>query len=160
MCLFIRSDLAFNPRPDLTQDGLESVWVNILLPKTKPILVGVCYRPPTHNNFYEHLEDSIVNSDRFMDQECVIMGDFNTNVHQTVDKGLMKHFRNFCRMFDLTQLISDSTRITNTSASCIDLILVSDKDKITQSGVISIGISDHFLTFCTRKVSRGTLRKH
>ena len=43
VCLFIRSDIAFNPKPELSADDLESLYVNILLPKTKPILIGVCY---------------------------------------------------------------------------------------------------------------------
>ena len=43
VCLFIRSDITFNPRHDLQVDGLESAWVEVILPKTKPIIVGVCY---------------------------------------------------------------------------------------------------------------------
>ena len=53
------------------------------------------------------------------------------------------------------QLINTPTRITPTSESCLDLIFVSLRDKIYQSGVINIGLRDHFLTYCTRKVQRG-----
>ena len=38
------------------------------------------------------------------------------------------------------------------SSSTIDLILVSDTDKVSQSGVIDPGISHHCLIFGTRKV--------
>ena len=38
------------------------------------------------------------------------------------------------------------------SSSTLDLILVSDTDKVSQSGVIDFGISDHCLIFYTRKV--------
>ncbi len=48
---YIRSDLAFSERNDLQSINLESVWVEILLPKTKPILVGTCYRPPKDTFF-------------------------------------------------------------------------------------------------------------
>ena len=58
VCLYVRSDIAYNPRPDLSTDDLESLWIDLLLPKTKPILVGVCYRPPKQSNFYDLLEDS------------------------------------------------------------------------------------------------------
>ena len=37
-----------------------------------------------------------------------------------------------------------------------DLILISDTDKVSQSGVIDLGISDHCLIFCTRKVIKKT----
>ena len=43
VCMYIRSDLAFNPRPELSTDQLETLWIKIILPKTKP----VCYRPLT-----------------------------------------------------------------------------------------------------------------
>ena len=42
VCVFIREDLAFNPRSDLKQGVLEVVWTEILLQKTVPILVEVC----------------------------------------------------------------------------------------------------------------------
>lgn len=38
VCLYIRNGIAFNSRSDLDHDELESLCVNILLPKTKPIL--------------------------------------------------------------------------------------------------------------------------
>ena len=34
VCLYIRTDIAFNPKPELSADDLESLYVNILLPKT------------------------------------------------------------------------------------------------------------------------------
>ena len=32
--------------------------------------------------------------------------------------------------------------------------MVSNNDKISKSGVITPGLSDHFMTYCTRKVKR------
>ena len=46
VCMYIRSDLAHNKCKDLQHPALESVWVEVLLPRTKPFLVGTCYRPP------------------------------------------------------------------------------------------------------------------
>ena len=45
-------------------------------------------------------------------------------------------------------------------SSTIDLILVSDIEKSSQSGVIDIGISDHSLIFCTRKQTKTVFNKH
>ena len=61
VCLYTRTDLAFSLRFDLEQDSLEATWVDILFPKTKPILVGVCYRPPNDYSFYGKLEDVLTN---------------------------------------------------------------------------------------------------
>ena len=46
------------------------------------------------------------------------------------------------------------------SSTTFDLVLVSDKDKVSQSGVIDIGISDHCLVYCTRNVTKNTFNKH
>ena len=64
--------------------------------------------------------------------------------------------------FSLHQLIKVPTRITCNSATIIDHILTSYQERVTQQGIISVGLSDHQLIFCPRKISRiksGT-RKH
>lgn len=40
------------------------------------------------------------------------------------------------------------------------MIIVSDNDKISRSGVITVGVSDHLLTYCTRKIKREVINKH
>ena len=65
VCAYVRADIAFKLRLDLTCDNLESVWIELLLPKTKPILAGVVYRPPHQMNFYDLLENVISSCDRF-----------------------------------------------------------------------------------------------
>ena len=61
VCLYIRSDISFSPRrpTDLQTDNLETVWAEVLLPKTRPILTGICYRPPRQSDFFDLLELSI-----------------------------------------------------------------------------------------------------
>ena len=46
VCTYIINSIAFNPRADLQTDGVESLWIELLLPKTKPIVIGTIYRPP------------------------------------------------------------------------------------------------------------------
>ena len=52
------------------------------------------------------------------------------------------------------QLIKVPTRITCNSATIIDHILASYPERVTQQGIIDVGLSDHQLIFCTRKISR------
>ena len=66
----------------------------------------------------------------------------------------------FQTTFDLDQLIVEPTGTTPKSRTIIDLILVSDPAKIIQSGAIEIGVSDHFLTYCTRKITKVLYHKH
>ena len=56
VCIYVKSTLAFNVRSDLNDPKLEALWVEILLPKSKSILIGVCYRPPEQSDFLNYFE--------------------------------------------------------------------------------------------------------
>ena len=88
------------------------------------------------------------------------MGDFNCDFMGKCNSSLYKSFKELLNTFNCFRLIDSPTRVTDSSSSCIDLIFSSDKTKISQSGVIPIGIRDHFMTYCTRKVSRSIFNKH
>ena len=66
----------------------------------------------------------------------------------------IKRYKEFCALLGLPQIINDATRITETTSSLLDHILTNSEDKICQSGVIDIGISDHQMIYCRRKISR------
>ena len=55
-----------------------------------------------------------------------------------------------------SQLINEPTRVPLETESALDLVIVSDKDRMTQSGVIHCGLSDHFFNNCTRKAYKKT----
>ena len=78
VCIYIRSDLAFNELDELSNEELEATWIEILLPKTKPIVCGVVYRPP--HNFYELYESVCLTSSYLIDRVCYVLRDFNTDV--------------------------------------------------------------------------------
>lgn len=52
ICTYVNSDIGFNCRSDLSHDKIEAVWLDILLPKCKPIIIGTCCRPPGQYKFY------------------------------------------------------------------------------------------------------------
>ena len=52
------------------------------------------------------------------------------------------------------------TRITENKSSLLDHVLTNYSEKISQSGVIDIGVSDHQLIYCTRKVLHSKANGH
>ena len=56
-------------------------------------------------------------------------------------------------MHGLKQLIESPTNVTCSTSILIDHILASFPSRVSQKGVIDVGISDHQLIFCTRKIS-------
>ena len=57
-------------------------------------------------------------------------------------------------MFGLKQLIEFPARVTCSSSTIIDHILASFPNRVSQQGVIDVGLSDHQIIYCTRKISR------
>ena len=53
--------------------------------------------------------------------------------------------------YGLTQIIEEPTRITDTTYTLIDNILVNTPAKITQADVLSKALSDPDVIYCTRK---------
>lgn len=88
-----------------------------------------------------------------------MIGDLNTNT-QKKDAPIYKSFRDFCLLLNLNQLITQFTRFSATTQSTIDLVLTSDRSKISRSGVTEYGLSDHYIIFCTRKIQRAAVNCH
>ena len=156
---YIRKDLVFNPREDFSPD-IENAFFDIQLPKSKPILVGVLYRPPTTPGFLDRLTLAISKTTNFDSQEVYILGDLNINL---LDKGTMtsngiKRYKEFCSLHGLKQIIKSPTRITDKSTSLLDHILTNSPQKVSQHGVLGLGLSDHQLIYCTRKTTR--IKRH
>ena len=55
---YVRNDISFNVRSDFS-DEIENIVFDMLLPKTKPILVGILYRPPDQSKFLDKLSTAI-----------------------------------------------------------------------------------------------------
>ena len=73
--------------------------MELLLPKSRPILTGVCYRPPNQMDFYECLERDCDSGGNLVDIDTVVLGDFNTNILKK--NYLVNSLNNFVRMCGL-----------------------------------------------------------
>ncbi|RMX40521.1 hypothetical protein pdam_00007475 [Pocillopora damicornis] len=75
------------------------------------------------------------------DNEVHLPDNVNTN---------SSHLLNIMDIYGLTQLITEPTRVTQHSRTLINLCLTNSPDKISNSGVVDIGISDHCAIFLTQ----------
>ena len=85
--------------------------------------------------------------------ELHLMGDLNCNLLSEVVSNNSCHLLNIIDIQGLTLLITKPTRVTQYSCTLIDFCLTNSPDKISKSGVINIGISDHSAIYLTRKVT-------
>ena len=136
------------------------------MPNAKPITVGVNYRPPNQSTFFDIIEENLPKlSTSFC--EVYFPGDFNINIFKNgkcvFDKSssskknldsFPKKYHECCTLFGLKQLIKCPNRVTCNNSSIHDHVLASFPDRVSEIGVIEVGISDHQLIYCTRKTAR------
>ena len=108
-----------------------------------------------------NLSAAIKNTDKFDAQEVYILGDFNMNlINKSLRLNVPKYYKDFCSLHGLKQIITSPTRVTVNTSTLLDHVLTNSPDRVSQSGVIDIGISDHMLTYCTRKITRAKHLEH
>ena len=54
----------------------------------------------------------------------------------------------------MTEAIKEPIRITCSTSTLLDHIFTNSSENVSQKGVIDLGISDHQLIYCTRKIKR------
>ena len=171
---YVKKSLAYNYRDNFCKNT-ESIFSDNFLPKTKPILIGILYRPPDKNDFFKNLEETFTNCNILDKQECCLLGDFNINIFQNGENVFEKKLSNsklnsipfivaeyldFAFSYSLKQLISTPTRTTENTATLIDHALTNSPHQIIKSGVVEVNLSDNELIYCTRKTTKLKSNKH
>lgn len=147
---YIKSNHAFTERPELCCNNLEVLWFEINIPKSKPVLIASVYRPLSTSdadmffNNFETLLQSIP-----IQQEYLILGHLNCDM--TKNRSHTRRLKSMLYRFELTQLIKQPTRISERSSTLIDIILLSNPEKIGECNVKHLSISDHSLMYAIRK---------
>ena len=72
----------------------------------------------------------------------------------------MSKYKELCQTSSLKEIIQEPTRVTSTTSSLLDHILTNCGWKISQKGVIDVGLSDHQLIYCTKKILRTKTNMH
>ena len=148
VAIYVREDLYCKPRPDLQVKNLEAVWVETKI-NQESILVGSFYRNPhAQVNYWNLIEEGIGKVDRTQ-TKFIILGDFNDNAlpHPS------QHMKDILNAYHLKQLITSPTRITNNTATCLDLVITQSPDMIKTTEVLPPFCSDHSVPCAVLKQS-------
>ena len=158
--LYVSNDLNFKIREDIrvpNEEVMEPLFIEIIRPHGKNIIVGIIYRPPNQSVdvFVENFSEILAKISR-ENKICYLMGDFNLNLlnHQNHDAtGKFIDEFHSC-MFSL--LISLPSRITSHSATLIDNIFTNYfEHHYRTAGLLLADISDHLpiFSFCSDDTS-------
>ena len=132
----------------ISNDVLETLFVEIRNPKGKNLMLGVFYRPPHSNTnaFLETLNEILLNP-LLKNKDCFFMGDFNINLVNCNSNNTSQEFLEMFLSYSFLPLITKPTRVTNNSATIIDNIFSNITRQTPKAGIILSDISDHFPIF-------------
>ena len=143
MCTKIKSDTKYRD---------DEIGRRIRSTRASP-LVSTCYRPSNSTSLLFEKFQVIVDKIESLGVENNIICDLNCNVSATAVDNNTKHLLDLSQSYQYTQLIKESTRVTSSLSTLIDLFLTNEPNNFTVAGVNVIGISDHNLIYAIRKHS-------
>ncbi|CAF0811810.1 unnamed protein product, partial [Didymodactylos carnosus] len=138
----VRDDVQVKRLIPYEDQDFETLFLDLILHKSKTCLLAVCYRPDwvDHVKFNEHLScvlHKVRSSTHRQYDSIVIIGDFNAHSAKwcptkpsTIEGDA---FYDFSLSEGLTQLVNKPTRIK--SKSCLDLILTNNSSSVSNLNV-------------------------
>ena len=134
--LYQHHDLCFNIK-NIFSNSIEHVFFKILIPKVKPIAIGIFYRPPNENDFLNIFSNEFQQIDS-KTNGIYLLRDFNINLLQngkfilkenqsyklkSSSSALVNTYKDFYQKILLTEIIKEPTRITSSTSTLLDHIL-------------------------------------
>ena len=156
VCIFLRSSINCQNRSDLVPNDLEGVYLKIFKPNSRSFGIASIYRPPDcSSDFFTNFESMIKAIDN-EDKELHILGDLNYIILKHIPDQPTKTLKSIYEMYQLYQTTEEPTRMTKTSNTLIDRHATNSTGKISRSGLIHNGITDHSLIYAIRKINTST----
>ena len=147
---YMKNGLDYITRDDMklnSPDQFEAMFVEIILPDRKNLVVGCVYRHPSgsiRDFTNDHLEP-ILHKISKEKKECVLMGDFNVNLLNTNGNSAATDFYNSLTSYFFTPFILQPTRLH--AKTLIDNIFLNSLEYTATSGNVLREISDHLIQF-------------
>ena len=146
VAFYISENLQFKVRKEISLKQSETLFLEIMKPKGKNIIIGLIYRPPHGkvNLFCEDLETCLHTITK-EEKQIYLMGDFNIDLlSQNNEHDLFLHTMH---SFGYYPHIDKPTRIDSHSSTLIDNIFSNILNRDTTSGLLISDISDHLPVF-------------
>jgi hypothetical protein len=144
--VWVVDSIVVKRRDDLSVRNLETLWLQLNLPRNK-LLIATCYRQPDTDgtygeDFWEKLQSSYDKAKGTPIRNIILTGDFNAEM--STDKEAYDQLQAFLEGNHLTQHIKEPTRITSRRSSILDLIISNDPSLITNTQVTApVHLNDH-----------------
>ena len=112
-----------------------------------------------YNAFFEALDQNMQSLNR-KGSEVAIFGDINIDLNSDPERYPLSDYFLLLQSNGFVSHITKPTRVTNTSSTIIDHILINDSVSSLSSGVLTYTICDHYPIFCTTNPFFKTSKKN
>ena len=150
--LYLSSDLEFSRSYDLdiSDDGIESCWIELASIAQKNIVIRCVYRHLKSNRelFHSILKKQLEQLNT-KGHEVSVLGDLNENLLKYNEDKQTSEYLDMLLSLGFMPIITKPTRITDHTATLIDHIYTNTPEKLIKSGLCLADISDHLPVFCT-----------
>ena len=155
--LYLDKTINYTTRDDLLlykTKELESIFVEIIQPKGKNLIVGCIYRHPHMEitEFNEHFLTKLISNLKKEKKDVLLLGDFNIDLLKYDSQVAVASFLDKMYANAMIPYITGPTRITVKTQSLIDNIFTSLVAENTISGNITTTFSDHFCQFISLQI--------
>ncbi|MEW8546519.1 MAG: reverse transcriptase family protein, partial [Candidatus Thiodiazotropha sp.] len=144
LLIYVTESLLAVRLSDLEANLEESLWIEIKHKGESYILCNI-YRPPnTPVDFWRRFNITIERALE-MSKQIIVVGDLNEDLLNPRNHNL----KDIIMLNNLINVINVPTRVTNTSQTLLDPIILSETIKVLDSGILSVpaDISDHSATY-------------
>lgn len=140
VCIYIRKKYKYNII--YSDPEIEQLWISL-----NNIAIGVLYRPEYTNYkyFLNQLEISVDNALSSC-EKIIFVGDLNIDMNKINDPKTVA-LNSVINSLDMKQIVHNPTRVTLTSATLIDLIVISSNCQLISTDLIDVTFSDHDLAY-------------
>jgi hypothetical protein len=126
---------------------VDSLFIKLDRDFMPPIHIVGLYRPQEAGSiFFTELESFLLQNS---DTETYILGD--ANLDQLTQSGLPYKLKNIICTYGYKQIITQATRVTQTTETLLDLIIVNNARLVLKSGVWKSSLADHDIIYVVRK---------
>ena len=107
--------------------NIKTLWTEVSLQSAKPFFICSVYRlPSASSNWIDAFKEELSIA-QTTGLEFILMGDFNTDITHSMN--------NLIQLFDLTQLVTSPTGVTQSTPTIIDHVYTSNPENITATFV-------------------------
>ena len=141
---YVTEDIISMRRHDLEVTDIEALWIEVRM-RRKRILICNIYRPPNAQSTWMDSLGVMIERAVLEKIPVFLMGDLNCDMLNPSSNAL--RLERVMSEYGLLQMINCPTRITDNSASLIDLFFTSDSGLVGDVGCEEFGLSDHGMIF-------------